>query len=63
MVVSRLRGRVGLSVTVRGLITQHKRLGCQRPISRGLEDIDTFFRGLQLLITIAVEIHAFFVEL
>ena len=63
MGVSRLRGRDRPSVIIRGLITQHKRLGCQRPIGCGLEDINAFFRGLQLLITIAVQIHAFFVEL
>ena len=63
MAVSRLGGRGRLPVTVRGLIVQHKRLGCQRPIGFGLEEVDTFFCALQLLIAIAVQMHAFFVEL
>jgi len=58
-----LGGRVGLPITTRRIILQHKRLGCQRPIGFRLEDVDAFFCSLQLLIAIAVQIHAFFVEL
>ena len=63
MGVSRLGGRVRLSIAVRGLIPQHKWLGCQRPIGFGLDNINTFIRGLQLLIAIAVQFHTFFEEL
>ena len=63
MVSPGLGGRVGLSITTRRIILQHKRLGCQRSIGFRLEDVDAFFCSLQLLIAIAVQIHAFFIEL
>ena len=63
MAVSRLGGRVGLPVMVWGLIAQDKGLGCQCPIGSGLEDVNTFFGGLELLIAIAVQVDSFFVEL
>jgi len=63
MAVSRLGGGVGLAVMVWGLIVQDKRLGCQRPIGFGLNNIDTFVCSLQLLIAITVQLHTFFEEL
>lgn len=65
MALSRLRSEVvGISIgCTRGLFVQDKRLSSQRPIGSGLENIDTFFCGLQLLITITIEIDSLFVEL